>query len=201
MKSLIVLVSIIFISAVLAGLTFYSKNDLKDNKFDVSQKKYWFVLNRKSGTENLYLGTPGEANNSKLVRSFQVKTGAAWSPTPHPKLVGRDYWKIIKKESSAYNPDTAPYFLQLDIPTSNEWPYGPVPYTECKDVNSGESIQCDWVLPGYFGLHGVGGNPAKLSKEDYGSSGCIRHRDEDISYLFNLLNPEKEEIRYYVEDN
>jgi len=28
----------------------------------------------------------------------------------------------------------------------------------------------------------------------------VRHRDEDITYIYNLLEPEREEIRYYVED-
>lgn len=200
MKSLIVLVSIIVVSAFLAaGLTFYSKNENNHNLVEDSHKSYWFVLNRKSGVENLYLGVPGDVNKSGLVRTFKVKTGASWSPTPLPKLVGREYWKIVKKESSAENPDTAPYFLQLDVPTDENWPYGPIPYTECLD-SLGNNIQCDWVQPGYFGLHGINGNPFKLSKEDYGSSGCIRHNDEDITYLYNLLDPEKEEIHYYIED-
>lgn len=51
-----------------------------------------------------------------------------------------------------------------------------------------------------FGLHGTGGQPEKLSKDDPGSSGCIRHKDEDITYLYNLLDPQKEEIRYYVSE-
>lgn len=199
MKSLIVLISIIVVSALLAGLTFYSKNENNDNLVENSHKSYWFVLNRKSGVENLYLGVPGDINKSQIIKSFHVKTGASWSPTPLPELIGRQYWKIIKKESSALNPDTAPYFLQLDVPTDENWPYGPVPYTECLD-SEGNNIQCDWVRPGYFGLHGIGGNPLKLSKDDYGSSGCIRHSDEDITYLYNLLDPEKEEIRYYIED-
>ena len=82
---------------------------------------------------------------------------------------------------------------EIDIQETEDWPYGPVPYEECNG-------QCDWVLPGYFGLHGINGNLSKISEADLGSSGCVRHRDEDITYLFNLLNPEKEEIRYYIED-
>ena len=165
----------------------------------VSMKEaHWMLLDRELGKEYLYFGTPGKRDDSSLIREFQVKTGASWSPTPLPQLTGRDYWRIVAKEPTE-NPETAPYFLQLDVPVTDEWPYGPVPYTECKDVYSGESIQCDWVLPGYFGLHGIGANDFKLSDEDFGSSGCIRHRDEDITYLFNLLDPEHEEIRYYIE--
>lgn len=162
-------------------------------------ESHWFMLHRKSGKEFLYFGRSGDTNNSKLLREFQVKTGASWSPTPLPQLVGRDYWMVVKKESSAENPETAPYFIQLDVPTTEEWPYGPVPYEECLD-QEGNNIQCDWILPGYFGLHGVNGNMSKLSTEDRGSSGCVRHTDSDITYLYNLLDPTKEEIRYYVED-
>ncbi len=158
------------------------------------EKSHWFMLHRKSGIEHLYYGKMGDVNNSRLVKTFQVKSGNPdSSPTPLPNLLGRDYWLVIKKESSSDNPETAPYFLTLNIPVSKDLPYGPDPYSECDG-------QCDWVLPGYFGLHGVNGNSLKLSKDDLGSSGCIRHSDEDITYLFNLLDPEKEEIRYYVED-
>ncbi|EKD86771.1 MAG: hypothetical protein ACD_37C00151G0001 [uncultured bacterium] len=164
-------------------------------------KSHWFLLHRKSSEEFLYYGIMGDVNNSKIVRKFQVKPGiAGQSPTPLPSLAGRDYWLIVKKESSIDNPETAPYFLTLDIPATGDWPYGPVPYTECTDPLTGEFIQCDWILPGYFGLHGTGGNSLKLTKEDLGSSGCVRHSDGDITYLFNLLKPDEEEIRYYIED-
>lgn len=178
-----------------------SKSEANKKNASYSSDSYWFALHRESGNEFLYLGTPGVENDSSIVREFQVKTGADWSPTPLPELVGREYWLIVSKVSSEENPDTAPYFLQLDVPVEDEWPYGPVPYTECKDVTTGEPIQCDWVLPGYFGLHGTGGDPDKLSVKDLGSSGCIRHDDNDITYLYNLLDPENEEIRYYVFDN
>ena len=79
------------------------------------------------------------------------------------------------------------------FPVSEEEPFGPTPYIECDG-------QCNWILPGAFGLHGVNGNSEKLSEFDLGSSGCIRHSNEDITYLYNLLDPEKEEIRYYIED-
>jgi lipoprotein-anchoring transpeptidase ErfK/SrfK len=176
-----------------------SKETLGEN-VQASQRNHWLILHRKSGEEMLYYGVPGDANNSRLIRTFQVKTGnPGISPTPLPELLGREYWRIIKKESSADNPETAPYFLQLDIPATEDWPYGPVPYEECKD-DLGNKIQCDWVLPGYFGLHGINGNSSKLSAEDPGSSGCIRHSDSDITYLYNTLTPEKEEIRYYIKD-
>lgn len=157
---------------------------------------YWFILHRQSGREELYQGTPGDLSKSTLVRTFTVKTGIPGErPTPLPQLVGREYWLIIDKTESFDNPETAPYFLQFDTDAPSEWPYGPVPYEEC----GGQ--QCDWGMPGYFGLHGTGGNPSKLSKEDPGSSGCVRHTDEDITYLYNLLDPKNEEIRYYIEDN
>lgn len=156
-------------------------------------KSYWFVLHRKSNIEKLYRGIPGDKSKSELVKTFTVKTGIAGQrPTPLPQLLGRKYWIITDKNKSD-NPETAPYFLTLDIPTSGEWPYGPTPYLECNG-------QCDWITVGYFGLHGTAGNPEKLSRENPGSSGCIRHSDEDITYLYNLLQPEKEEIRYYIED-
>ncbi len=123
-----------------------------------------------------------------------MKTGIPGErPTPLPKILGREYWLITKKEVSS-DPETAPYFLTLNIPTVDHKPYGPTPYLECDG-------QCDWVRPGPFGLHGVGGDLTKLSSSDPGSSGCIRHRDEDITYLYNVLQPQEQEIRYYIEDN
>lgn len=158
------------------------------------QNSYWFELERKSNVENLYKGVPGDKTESIHIRSFKVKTGIPGErPTPLPQVVGKQYWLITKKESSAENPETAPYFLTLNIPAPSEEPYGPVPYNECNG-------QCSWVLPGAFGLHGTGGHPEKLSDTDAGSSGCIRHSDEDITYLYNLLDPVHEEIRYYIVD-
>lgn len=155
---------------------------------------YWFVLHRKSNVEFLYHGIPLDKEKSQLVKTFTVKAGIPGEkPTPLPKVLGREYWLVIKEEKSTDNPETAPYFLTLDVPVSEEEPFGPTPYLECNG-------QCNWILPGYFGLHGVNGDKSKLSKEDPGSSGCIRHRDEDITYLYNLLDPQKEEIRYYIED-
>ncbi|MBI2031857.1 MAG: L,D-transpeptidase [Candidatus Levybacteria bacterium] len=183
---LLLLTPVIFLLAIL-------KENPKAQKNITPKKSYWLILKRKSEKEFLYFGVSGDVNNSRLIRTFQVKVGTPSSPTPLPKLLGRDYWRIIKKESSSDNPETAPYFLTLDIPTTDKWPYGPVPYPECNG-------ECDWVLPGYFGLHGVNGNNSKLSKVDPGSAGCIRHSDSDITYLYNLLTPDIEEIRYYIED-
>jgi lipoprotein-anchoring transpeptidase ErfK/SrfK len=177
------------------GLLLFGSSKQEEQKINVNPEiAHWLLLHRKSGKEFLYYGAPGDAKNSKLVREFQVKTGTpGYSPTPLPKLMGKDYWVIVNKESSSENPETAPYFLQLNIPTSDDWPYGPVPYNECGG-------QCNWVLPGYFGLHGVNGNNFKLSIKDPGSSGCIRHSDSDITYLFDILDLDREEIRYYIED-
>ena len=113
-------------------------------------------------------------------------------PTPLPKLMGKNYWNIIGKSDSSQDPETAPYFLTLDIPWSDNYPFGPKPYNECFG-------QCNWVRPGPFGLHGVGGNLDKLT--DSGSSGCIRHNDDEITYIYNLINPSIDNpIRYYVYD-
>lgn len=156
----------------------------------------WFVLHRKSNTEDLYKGPPGNKVASTLQKTFQVKTGRPGErPTPLPQLIEREYWTIIEGHPESSNPETAPYFLTLDIPGIEQPPYGPVPYTECN------GSQCDWVTAGAFGLHGVGGNPSKLSSSDVGSSGCIRHSDDDITYLYNLLDFSGGGIRYYVEDN
>lgn len=155
---------------------------------------FWLLLWRKSNVEFLYKGVPGSARESQLVKVFFVKTGIPGEkPTPLPKLLGRDYWVLVNKESSEGNPETAPYFLTLDIPVTEEEPFGPVPYTECNG-------QCNWILPGAFGLHGVAGDETRLSKENSGSSGCIRHKDEDITFLYNLFNPDIKEVRYYIED-
>jgi len=158
------------------------------------EASYWMVLHRRSNDEYLYLGEPGNRDASQMVKRFVVKSGEPGKkPTPLPQLVGRDYWLIINKWESPDNPETAPYFLQLDIPGGEDEPYGPVPYLEC-------SGQCNWELPGYFGLHGVNGNEERLSVTDSGSSGCVRHNDADITYLYNLFDPTQTEIRYYIED-
>jgi hypothetical protein len=159
------------------------------------QNDYWFVLHRQSQTEELLRGVPGDREQSEIIKTFKVKTGRPGErPTPLPQLVGREYWIITKKQPEPDNPETAPYFITLDVPAPSVPPYGPEPYLECNG-------QCDWVRPGDFGLHGIAGVPERLTEADPGSSGCIRHTDEDITYLYNLLEPEKHEIRYYVQDN
>lgn len=164
------------------------KHSLSENS------SHWFVLHRQSNVEFLYLGKPGDTSKSLLLNIFKVKTGEPLKkPTPLPYLLGRKYWIITEKHPEFENLETAPYFLTLDIPISNEPPFGPTPYLEC-------GIQCDWEKPGYFGLHGIGGDVSKLSNDNPGSSGCIRHTDEDITYLYNVLQPDKEEIRYYIVD-
>lgn len=156
-------------------------------------ESYWLVLHRKSNIEKLYQGPPGSVSKSKLIKTLKVNDGVEkQTPTPLHTLVGRNYWIVNDKEMPVDDPTLGPHFLTLDVPVTGEWPYGPVPYEECDG-------QCDWMLPGYFGLHGIGGDSTKLT--DAGSSGCVRHKDEDISYLYKTLDPKKQEIRYYVEDN
>lgn len=193
-KAFILLIS--SISLFFITVLIFNTRPVKEVKGEQVKKEYWFLLHRKSNAEYLYKGIAGDVFSSDLVREFKVKTGIPGQrPTPLPKLVGREYWKIIKKEAQTGVdfPETAPYFLTLDIPAPSEEPYGPVPYVECNG-------QCSWVLPGAFGLHGVNGDLSRLSPENPGSSGCIRHKDEDITYLYNLLDPEKEELKYYIED-
>lgn len=189
---------ILFLIVALIALTFFTKYSQKQSDKKVlslqSQSAYWFLLHRKSNIEYLYSGTPGEPKKSTLVKAFLVKTGIPGErPTPLPHLVDREYWLITQKMETKENPETAPYFLTLDVPVTSIEPYGPRPYHECNG-------QCNWVLPGSFGLHGIAGNPHKLDKYDPGSSGCVRHSDEDITYLYNLLDPHRQEIRYYVAD-
>lgn len=170
----------------------------------VPEQKYWLLLHRKSNLEYLYKGAPGEKSKSKLVRTFQVKSGIPGErPTPLPNLLGRDYWLITGKVETKDSPETAPYFLILDIPYSEEYPFGPTPYLECNgpaDAKAMAGKQCDWILPGSFGLHGINGDLTRIDAENPGSSGCVRHKDEDITYLYNLLDPEDEKIRYYIRD-
>jgi hypothetical protein len=161
---------------------------------EIKQASYWLLLHRKSNKELLYQGVPGTIARSILIKTFEVKTGQPGKrPTPLPQLMGRDYWMITKKFETSDNPEIAPYFLALDIPYSEEYPFGPEPYEECNG-------QCNWELPGSFGLHGVNNDETRLSEDNIGSSGCVRHQDKDITYLYNLLNPETAEIRYYIED-
>lgn len=166
-------------------------------------ESHWFLLHRKSNREELFIGIPGNKSKSKQLKTFRVKTGIPGErPTPLPQLVGREYWVITEKHEERENPETAPYFLTLDVPSPTDAPFGPVPYEECTgSASAGPDGQCSWVLPGAFGLHGVNADSSRLLEEDAGSSGCIRHSDEDITFLYNLLDPLTEEIRYYIEDN
>lgn len=173
-------------------LNMHSQTEIKPQ---IKKQGYWFILQRKSNMEYLYHGVLGEKEKSSLVKTFRVKVGIPGErPTPIPKLLGRKYWLITDKVSSKDNPETAPYFLTLNIPVSDEEPFGPSPYKECNGK------QCDWILPGVFGLHGINGDESRLSKDNPGSSGCIRHSDEDITFLYHLLDPQKEQIRYYIEE-
>lgn len=159
-----------------------------------SRASYWFLLHRKSNIEYLYTGKPGDISKSRLIKTFNVKSGVPGKkPTPLPELVGRKYWVITKKFETFDNPETAPYFLEFNVPGGDAEPYfGPVPYLECNG-------QCSWELPGPFGMHGIGDDETRLSIENEGSSGCVRHSTEDITYLYNLIDP-NDNIRYYIED-
>lgn len=192
-KAVLFCLSLFVISLSLGSLSFFRKKSEPQVLSAETSQQYWFVLHRASNKEFLYLGEPGNIDRSELVKEFTVKTGVPGErPTPLPQLVGREYWILTGKRPTE-NPESAPYFLTLDVPYTLEPPYGPEPYLECDG-------QCDWVTPGDFGLHGINGNLEKLSEENPGSSGCIRHTDEDITFLYNLLDPEQQEIRYYVEE-
>ncbi|EKD65359.1 MAG: hypothetical protein ACD_50C00112G0003 [uncultured bacterium] len=188
----------VLVVIVALGILAYIQRPIESSREVLSttqtESVHWLSLHRKSNIEYLYEGVPGRKEQSRLIKTFKVKTGiSGQSPTPLPKLLGRNYWLITDKTDSSDNPETAPYFISLDIPVSEEYPYGPIPYDECNG-------ECNWEIPGYFGLHGVNGDMEKLSEQSPGSLGCIRHSNEDITYLFNLLDPKKEEIRYYIED-
>lgn len=190
-------VSGLFVIAILLSLgiyQFYLNRQPVKAQQKTEAKQYWFVLERKSNIEKLYQGKPGVETESELVKTFKVKVGIPGErPTPLPQKLGRDYWLITNKFETKDSLETAPYFLTLDIPYSEEEPFGPAPYDECNG-------QCNWQLPGSFGLHGVASDSSKLADENPGSSGCVRHSDEDITYLYNLLAPETAEIRYYIKD-
>jgi hypothetical protein len=192
MKKIMKVSIIISFALLILALSCVPKNEF--SQITPQKQSHWFLLQRKSNKEYLYTGIPGEILKSHLLRTFDVKTGIPGErPTPLPQLAHREYWIIIDKKDSSDNPETAPFFLTLDIPGIDKEPYGPTPYTECNG-------QCNWVLPGSFGLHGVHGDISRLAKENPGSSGCIRHSDADIMYLYHLLNPQSEEIRYYIQD-
>lgn len=183
---------------LLSVMTFFSikLNPTNPQVLSVEKKpqEYWLQLDRKSKKELLFEGIPGDQEHSTLMKEFQVNVGIPNKrPTPLPSLLGRNYWNIIAKTDVKDDPETAPYFLTLDIPFTEDYPFGPTPYNEC------DGKQCDWVRPGSFGLHGIADTASKLTDE--GSSGCIRHKDEDITYLYNLLDPSTDTpVRYYIRD-
>lgn len=201
MKRLLLILFSLSFFLILCGLIFVLSQNPENKKNSPQGYEYWLLLERKSNKEYLYKGIPGEKEKSELLRTFIVKSGIPRErPTPLPELVGREYWLITKKYDSKENPETAPYFLELNIPVGEEEPFGPTPYLECKDSpTAGKNGQCNWILPGAFGLHGINGDLARLSADNPGSSGCIRHRDEDITYLYqhlDLTNP----VEYYIVD-
>ena len=154
----------------------------------------WLKLYRKRNVEILYHGIPGDIKKSKKIREFKVKSGIPdQRPTPLPQLLGKEYWLITSSSEIRENEEIGPYFLKLNVPYTDDPPYGPVPYQECDE-------QCNWELPGAFGLHGVSGDRSKLSIEDPGSSGCVRHSDSDIAFLYHLLDLSEKPVRYYIED-
>lgn len=184
----------VLILIILSGFIFLKGSKERIVPQPEKQISYWLLLKRKSNKEYLYRGVPGDVAKSSLLKTFVVKSGIPGErPTPLPQLLGKEYWIITDKIEAHDNPETAPYFIILNIPVPSDFPFGPVPYTECGE-------QCNWELPGAFGLHGINGDTTRLSKENPGSSGCVRHTDEDITYLYNLLDPKKEETRYYIQD-
>lgn len=184
------LILILVILLIIGGFDAFKKEE----RVVIGEKAHWFELHRKSNVEYLYFGEPGKKSKSALVKVFKVKAGISGErPTPLPQVLGREYWEITGKVEVLDNPETAPYFLTLNVPVSEESPFGPSPYLECNG-------QCDWVLPGAFGLHGVNGDETRLGLENPGSSGCVRHSDSDIAYLYNLIDPAKSQVRYYIYD-
>lgn len=187
-------VVILFILILGLSLTMMISKPAQNKLLSEGEFAHWLLLHRKSDVEFLYYGIVGDKKKSRLVRIFRVKAGIPGKrPTPLPQLLGRQYWLVTNKVETIQNSETAPYFLTLDIPVLPYNPYGPESYLECNG-------QCDWVLPGNFGLHGVNGENIKLSVSNLGSSGCVRHSDADITYLYQLLDPQKGDIRYYIED-
>ena len=201
-KEKVKIFTVFFATCVLMCFIIFVYNRNTNSTNSISHKpatnptiSYWLLLKRKSNVEYLYLGTPGVISQSALIKSFTVKSGIPGErPTPLPTLLGREFWLVTEKLDASQNPETAPYFLTLDIPYTDSWPFGPEPYEEC------ESGQCDWVLPGSFGLHGVNGDLSRISNDNPGSSGCVRHTDADITLLYKLLKPDIEPVRYYIED-
>lgn len=161
-----------------------------------TEKKYWFVLHRKSKTEELFQGIPGDKTSSTVIKTYKVNPGVDGKyPTPLHSLLNEPYWIITAKSTSGNESLYGPYFLALNVPYKT--PYnGPRPYIEC-GTNNNE--QCDWKTEGQFGLHGTGDTPGRLTDE--GSGGCVRHSNEDIVDVYNKIGSIEEPIRYYIENN
>ena len=146
MKFKKIIVATIFLAIFVTSFFFVrqKKTDRQETFEGLAKSSYWFLLKRKSNIEHLYFGQAGKADKSRLIKTFQVKSGVSnESPTPLPQKLGRHYWRLIEKLDAKDNTETAPYFLTLDIPVSEEEPYGPSPYLECNG-------QCNWTLPRYF---------------------------------------------------
>ncbi len=191
-KKALISVPIILLILIIVGL-FFNFQTFMLKKPTKEETSYWFMLQRKSNVEMLYHGVAGDIQKSELIKKFIVQTGIAGErPTPLPSLLGKPYWIITAKLEASDNPLTSPYFLELNIPYTDEEPFGPTPYLECNG-------QCNWQTPGAFGLHGTGVEHDTILPEDPGSSGCIRHNNKDITFIYNLLDLKKE-VRYYVED-
>lgn len=185
----------------------YNANTQTIDRPTTTPEEYWFILHRKSKREILYKGVPGDISKSTIATDangkqliFKVNPGRSDRPTPLPQLFGRQYWVLTEKHPESI-PETAPYFITLDIPDGRKAPYyGPSPYKEC---GTDGKQQCVWGnIAGDFGLHGVGPNGGDASRlDDAGSSGCVRHSSSDIEKLYELLDLSKGGVRYYIEDN
>lgn len=169
---------------------------------DQNARGYWFQLHRsragKQPTEDLYHGVYGDALNSDHVMTSTVNPGIdGKSPTPRPDLLGKSYWVITKKEQNQGDAINlmGPDFLVLNIDYQNQY-NGPLGYNEC---GPSRNEQCFWPTPGEFGLHGTGDTSSRLT--DSGSSGCIRHSNDAITSIYNLLKNESGEIRYYISED
>ena len=125
-KQILIVIGVFIVLLSLGVLVVTQNMTLKSQQTEVvkKQEQHWFILHRKSQKEDLYFGIPGDANKSKLVKTFTVKTGIPGErPTPLPKLMGREYWLLVEKHPEVDNPETAPYFMTLDVPAPSDPPY------------------------------------------------------------------------------
>lgn len=178
---------------------------------------YWFLMNRIGKYEILYKGEPGVISKSKVVKVSRVNPGSPGKePTPLPQKVGSQKYWLTTAGLITYRPENedayykfGPYFIPLNVPTSYRDPvcaneakakgevtedcYGPK-YEEC---GASGAEQCNWLTAGQFAIHGNN----RLDEE--GSAGCVRHMNDDISEIYNLLKAENKLVgtRYYVIDD